>query len=96
MSHAYGLRELLQEPMLSWRCHQLSSFGVVRKRPFVMLIDYSCSEAGVRMAFLGRVLKWEKRGDYYVLKATDVLGRKLAVCFVWPCLVDEEAKAPRA
>lgn len=76
-------------------CPRLA-FGVVRKRPFVMLIDYSCSEAGVRMAFLGRVLKWEKRGDYYVLKATDVLGRKLAVCFVWPCSVDEEAKAPRA
>lgn len=48
------------------------------------------------MAFLGRVVKWETRGDYYVLKATDVLGRMLAVCFVWPRLIDEEAEAPRA
>lgn len=30
MSHAHGLRELLQEPMLSWRCHQLSSFGMCK------------------------------------------------------------------
>lgn len=36
------------------------------------------------MAFLGRVVPWEKTADCHVIKVTDVLGSMLAVYFLVP------------
>lgn len=48
------------------------------------------------MAFVGRAVLWERRADDHVVKVTDVLGSTLAVYFLVPHFIDEEAEAPRA
>ena len=47
------------------------------------------------MAFLEHVVRWEGRGDYHVLNR-DVPGSMLAMYFVLPGLIEEQAESPRA
>lgn len=98
MTHAHGLCELFKEAMLPWQ---------VPPAVPVWLREEKAHYHGDRLFVLGSLSRkglckeggWrggQRRVIDQVTKVTDVLGSMLAVDFLLPHFLEEEAEAPRA